>query len=127
MEIETRESKIAAALAVLREQGDDAASWIDKIVADANAMTECDPVVAYVRDQVGQALVALRKSKIEAAKPPSNGINESLSLLDYRCWDSMERESVLAWAKAWAPGETLQTIEWFYLETVEGSERRATS
>jgi hypothetical protein len=35
----------------------------------------------------------------------------------------MEREAVLAWAKTWAPGETLQTVEWFYLETSTGQRK----
>ena len=76
-----------------------------------------------MRDQVGQALAAIRKSKIDAAKPPSNGINERLPLLDYRCYLSMECEALLAWAETWAPGETLRTIEWFYLETSMGQRK----
>ncbi|MGA8569579.1 MAG: hypothetical protein WB580_17440 [Candidatus Binataceae bacterium] len=122
MEIETRESKINAVLANLREQGV-GEDWIAKIVADANSMTERDPVVAHVRNEAMLALAAMRKRKADSAKPPSNGINERLTQLDYQCWLSMEREALLAWAATWAPGETLQTVEWFYLETSMGQRK----
>ena len=119
MEIKSRESKIAAVLANLREQGV-GEDWIQKIIEGLNSTLDSDPVVAHVREQASLALAAMRKSKLDAAKPPSNGISESLSLLDYRCWDSMEREALLAWAQNWAPGESLRTVEWFFLEMSTG-------
>ena len=77
MDLESREKKIEAVLANLGEQ-DVGEDWIEKIRSDANAMLERDPVVAYVRDQAGLALRAMRQRRIDAAKPPTNGIDELL-------------------------------------------------
>lgn len=83
--LESRESKIEAVLAYLREQGV-GEDWIDKIISEANQMLEGDPVVAHVRNQAMLALAAKRKA--EAVKPPSNGVADRINALTFWLWDS---------------------------------------
>ena len=119
MDLESRESKIRAVLEDLRAQ-DVADDWIEKIVSDVNQMIERDPVVAYVRDQAGRALRAMRQRKIDAARAPTNGIPELLPLLEKRFWDGRVLENLRVMLRK---DERLQSVDYFVVET---NQRRIT-